>query len=173
MKRMLNSVLIAAVAFAMTGCAASQGTSPSHGTSPKGLEVPIEKAAVKFAADTRQSAYKVVTTEELKKWVDEKKMMTIISALPAEEDVSFGKLPGAINSMIPKTEKELTPADTERMLKAAGSDKGQTIVVYCGFVACRRSHIGATILAENGFTDVYRYPAGITGWGEMGYPLLK
>ncbi len=167
MKRMSNSVLIAAVAFAMTGCAAS------HGTSPKGLEVPIEKAAVKFAADTKANAYKVVTTDELKKWLDEKKKMTIISALPAEEDVSFGKLPGAINSMLPKTEKELTPADKERLLKAAGGDKGQTIVIYCGFVACRRSHIGATILAENGFTDVYRYPAGITGWKEMGYPTGK
>jgi thiosulfate/3-mercaptopyruvate sulfurtransferase len=167
MKNMAHGVLIAAVTFALTGCAAS------HGTSPKGLEVPIEKAAMKFATDTKANAYKLVTTDELKKWMDDKKKMTIISALPAEEDASFGKLPGAINSMIPKTEKELTPADKERMIKAAGSDKGQTIVIYCGFVACRRSHIGATILAENGYTDVYRYPAGITGWGEMGYSLTK
>ena len=129
MKRMVRGSLIAVTAFALTGCAASIGTSP------KGLEVPIEKAAVKFAADTRQGAYKVVTTEELKKWVDEKRKITIISALPAEEDAALGTLPGAVNSAIPKTDKELTPADRERMLKAAGSDKGQTIVVYCGFVA--------------------------------------
>ncbi len=167
MKRIFRTSLIAVAAFAVTGCAASMGTSP------KGLEIPIEKAALKFAADTKANAYKIVTTEELKKWVDEKKKMTIISALPAEEDAAIGKLPGAVNSMIPKTEKELTPADKERMLKAAGSDKGQAIVVYCGFVACRRSHIGATILAENGYTDVYRYPAGLTGWKEMGYPLTK
>jgi thiosulfate/3-mercaptopyruvate sulfurtransferase len=167
MKKMLRSSLIAVAAFALTGCAAS------HGTSPKGLEVPIEKAALKFAADTKANAYKVVTTEELKKWFDEKKPMTIISALPAEEDASFGKLPGAVNGTISKTEKELTPADKERIIKAAGADKTKPVVVYCGFVACRRSHIGATILAENGYTEVYRYPAGITGWGEMGYPLTK
>jgi len=167
MKRMLQSSLVAVVAFAVTGCAAGIGTSP------KGLEIPIEKAAVKFAADTKASTYKVVTTEELKKWVDEKKKMRIISALPAEEDAKLGTIPGTINSVIPKTEKELTPADKERLLKAGGADKGQTIVVYCGFVACRRSHIGATILAENGYTEVYRYPAGITGWKEMGFPLVK
>ena len=167
MKKLVRTSLIAVTAFALTGCAASIGTSP------KGLEVPIEKAAVQFAADTKANAYKVVTTEELKKWVDAQKKMTIISALPAEEDVALGTLPGAVNGALPKTEKELTPADKERIIKAAGSDKGQTIVVYCGFVACRRSHIGATILVENGYTDVYRYPAGITGWKEMGYPLSK
>jgi hypothetical protein len=34
--------------------------------------------------------------------------------------------------MIPKTEKELTPADKERIIKAAGADKGQTIVLQAG-----------------------------------------
>ena len=161
MKEMLRSSLIAVAALALTGCAAGIGTSP------KGLELPIEKAALKFAADTKANTYKVVTTDELKKWVDEKKPMTIISALPAEEDASVGTLPGAVNGMMPKTEKELTPADKERILEAAGTDKGRTVVVYCGFVACRRSHLGANILVENGYTDVYRYPAGIAGWKEM------
>jgi len=119
MKNMLRGSLIAVAAFALTGCAAS------HGTSPKGLEIPIEKAAIKFAADTKPGTYKVVTTEELKKWLDEKKAMVIVSALPAEEDASFGKLPGAVNGMIPKTEKELTPADKERIIKAAGPEKGR------------------------------------------------
>lgn len=167
MTKMLRGTLVAAAALALAGCAAG------HGTSPKGLELPIEKAALKFAADTKPGAYKVVTTEELKKWVDEKKPLTIISALPPEEDASFGLIPGAVNGMIPKTEKELTPADKERIVKAAGADKSRTLVVYCGFVACRRSHIGATVLAESGYTDVFRYPAGITGWKEAGFPLVK
>jgi rhodanese-related sulfurtransferase len=74
---------------------------------------------------------------------------------------------------MPKTEKELTKSDKDALLKAAGSDKGKTMVLYCGFVACRRSHIGAKILVENGFTNVYRYPGGITAWQEMGYPVTK
>jgi rhodanese-related sulfurtransferase len=74
---------------------------------------------------------------------------------------------------MPKSEKELTQADKDNLLKAAGVDKEKTFVLYCGFVACRRSHIGAKILVENGFKNVYRYPAGITGWIESGYPLSK
>lgn len=167
MQRKMRNTLAAVVALAVTGCAVP------HGTSPKGLEGPIEKAAVRFAADTRAERYKVVTTAELKQWLDQNKPMTIISALPAEENAAFGKLPGAVNGAIPKTEAEVTPADKDRIIAAAGPDKARTIVVYCGFVACRRSHIGASILAEAGYTNVYRYPAGITGWGEMKYPLHK
>ena len=107
------------------------------------------------------------------KWLDEGKKLTMISALPAAEDKEFGLLPAAVNGAMPKTEKELTPADNDNLLKAAGNDKEQTVVIYCGFVACRRSHIGAKILVENGFKNVYRYPAGITGWSESGFPLTK
>jgi thiosulfate/3-mercaptopyruvate sulfurtransferase len=168
---MRKFVLIAAAAilsFLPVGQA-----SAAHGTSPNGLEIPIEKAATKFAADIKDGGYKIVTTEELKKWLDEGKKVTIISSLPASDDKEFGTIPAAVNGEIPKTEKELTPADKANLLKVAGPDKEKTIVVYCGFVACRRSHIGAKILVENGFLNVYRYPAGITGWQEMGYPVSK
>jgi rhodanese-related sulfurtransferase len=147
--------------------------SAAHGTSPKGLEVPIEKAAIKFAADVKDGGYKIVTTDELKKWLDEGKKVTIISSLPASDDREFGTLPSAVNGFMPKTEKEVTRSDKANLLKTAGSDKEKTVVVYCGFVACRRSHIAAKILVENGFQNVYRYPAGITGWLEMGYPITK
>lgn len=159
--------LVAVTVLMLIGCAST------HGTSPKGLEVPFEKAAIKFSADIKDGGYKVVTTDELKKWLDEGQKMTIISALPVDEDKQFGLLPSAVNGAMPKTEKELTPADKDNLLKAGGTDKEKAIVVYCGFVACRRSHIGAKILAENGFKNVYRYPAGITGWSESGYPLAK
>jgi len=151
---------------ALVGCNAS-------GTSPKGLEVPIEKAAFKFADDVKDSGYKLVGTEELKKWLNESKKVTIISALPVDDDKAFGTLPSSINGAMPKTEKELTQADKDNLLKAAGSDKENTIVIYCGFLACRRSHIGAKILVENGFQNVYRYPGGITAWKEMGYTITK
>ena len=159
--------VLAALALTLSGCATTLGTSP------KGLEIPIEKAAIKFSSDMKDGGYRVVGADELKKWLDEGRKLTIISSLPAKEDLEFGILPGAVNGAMPKGEKELTPADRENILKAAGSDKDRTIVVYCGFVACRRSHIGARILVENGFTNVYRYPAGIVGWKESGYPVVK
>jgi rhodanese-related sulfurtransferase len=156
----------AVLSLALAGCA-------SQGTSPKGLEIPIEKAAFKFTTDVKDGGYKIVSTEELKKWLDESKKITIISSLPASDDKAIGTLPSAVNGAMPKTEKELTQADKDNLLKAAGADKEKTIVVYCGFVACRRSHIGAKILVENGFQNVYRYPGGITAWHEMGYPITK
>jgi thiosulfate/3-mercaptopyruvate sulfurtransferase len=167
MKTMKYLTMITLMTLSLTGCAST------HGTSPKGLEVPIEKAAVKFSSDIKDGGYKIVGTDELKKWLDEGKKLTIISALPAAEDKEFGVIPSAINGAMPKNEKDLTPADKDNLLKAAGTDKDKPIVIYCGFVACRRSHIGAKILVENGFLNVYRYPAGVTGWGESGYPLIK
>ena len=167
MKTLQYLALIAVTSLTLAGCAAT------HGTSPKGLEVPIEKAALKFSSDIKDGGYGIVTTDELKKWLDEGKKLTIISALPAVEDKEFGLLPSAVNGVIPKTEKELTQADKENLLKVAGPDKEQPVVIYCGFVACRRSHIGAKVLVENGFRNVYRYPAGVTGWQQSGYPLTK
>lgn len=49
-------VVAGTVSLALFGSASAQ-------TSPKGLEVPVEKAAVKFAADVKDGGYKVVDTE--------------------------------------------------------------------------------------------------------------
>lgn len=144
-----------------------------HATSVRGKEIPIESAAVKLAADAKASGFKLITTSELKKSLDEGKKITIISTLPVEEDKSLGTLPGALSAPLPKTEKEFTPADKDNLLKVAGADKEKEIVVYCGFVACRRSTIGAKILVDAGYKNVYKYPGGITAWIEAGYPIVK
>ena len=162
-----NLLIVAGtMSLALAGYASAQ-------TSPKGMEVPVEKAAVKFAADVKDGGYKVVDTDELKKWLDEGKKVTVISTLPVADDKALGTLSGAVNGTMPKTEKELTPAEKDNLLKVAGADKEQVIVIYCGFVACRRSHIGAKILVENGFQNVYRYPGGVIAWKEAGNPLAK
>jgi rhodanese-related sulfurtransferase len=158
--------VVATMSLALVGCV-------SPGTSPKGLEVPIENAVFKFVSDVKEGGYKIIGTRELKKWLDQGKKVTIISSLPVSDDKELGTLPSSVNGAMPKTEKELTQADKDNLLKVAGLDKDKTIVVYCGFVACRRSHIGAKILVENGFSNVYRYPGGITAWQEMGYPVTK
>jgi len=166
MKKVGLYVLFAFISLAIVGCA-------GHGTSVKGKEIPIENAAVKLVSDAKASGFKLVTTSELKKWLDEGKKVTIISTLPVEEDKTFGILPGALSAPIPKTEKELTPADKENLLKVAGADKEREIVVYCGFVACRRSTIAAKILVDEGYKNVTKYPGGITAWDEAGYPTVK
>ncbi len=155
------------VAVFLFGCATVQGTSP------KGLEIPIEKASIKFSSDIKDGGYNIVDTEQLKKWIADGKGMTIISTLPVTDDKYLGTIPLAVNGVMPKSEKDLTQADKDNLLKAAGLDKDKTIVVYCGFVACRRSHIGAKILVDNGFKSVYRYPGGIVAWKEAGNPVVK
>lgn len=167
MKRMVLSALITVAALVFAGCANSLGTSP------KGLELPIEKAAVKFSADIRDGGYRIVTTDELKKWLDEGKEMTILSSLSMNEDRLFGLLPGAVNAAMPGSEKEFAPEDRERVLHAAGHNKEKMLVVYSGSVACRRSHVAAKVLVENGYKSVFRYPGGITGWGEAGFTMTK
>lgn len=167
MKTMEYLAVAAAMTLVLAGCAASRGTSP------KGLEVPIEKAAVKFSTDVKNGGYKIVATDELKKWLDDGMKLTVISTLPWSEDRRFGIIPGARNATMPNDEKDLTPEDKEHILRAAGDDKDNTLVVYCDSVACRKSHIGAKLLADNGFKNIYRFPAGITGWQESGYPLKK
>ncbi len=165
MKTVNCLAMTAVTTLILAGCVTTRGTSP------KGLEVPIEKAAIKFSADIKQGGYKVVGSEEFKKWFDDGRKMVIISTLPWDEDRVIGAIPGALSVPMPGSEKELTPEDKEHILRAAGNDKENAVVVYCGFVACRRSHIGARLLVENGYKNVYRYPAGIAGWIESGYPV--
>jgi thiosulfate/3-mercaptopyruvate sulfurtransferase len=149
--------------FTLVACMAGVGTST------KGLEAPIEKASMKLVTDVKDGGYKLISTEELNKWLTEKKDFLLIDTMPKE---AFDKIriKGAVNSPIAKTEKEFTPAEKQNILKIAGSDKNKTVVVYCGYTSCRRSHLGAKTLVENGFSNVYRYPGGITAWNESGYP---
>jgi len=140
------------------------------GTSPKGLEAPIEKASMKLMSDVKDGGYQLVNSEELNKWISAGKPMLLIDTMPAE---AFAKerIKGAVNSPVAKTEKEFTPAEKRSILKIAGADKSKLIVVYCGYTSCRRSHLGAKTLVENGYTSVYRYPGGIVGWKEYGFPV--
>lgn len=149
--------------FLLTACA-------GIGTSPKGLEAPIEKASMSLVADVKSGGYQLINTEALNKWLTEKKEMILIDTMP-KEDFDKRRIQGAVNSPMPRTEKELTPYDKKTILEVAGGDKEKTIVVYCGFTACRRSHLGAKALTEEGYKNVYRYPGGIVGWLESGFPV--
>lgn len=166
MKIKIYPAIIAITSLLLAGCAATRGTSP------KGLEVPIEKAALRLSADTLNGGYKIVSTDELKKWLDEGKKMTIISALSHKEDKASGIIPGALSAPMPESEQEIMPEDKVHLISAAGNNKENILIVYCGYVASRKSHIGAKLLVSYGYKNVYRYPAGAVAWGESGY-LMK
>ncbi len=137
-------------------------------------ELENEKIAVKFEREVERGGYKVITTQELKNWIDQKKDMLIVDTMPPD---NFKKqhIPGAVNFEIQR-QAELTQmsekmrADFERLL---GPNKDRTIVFYCGFTDCERSHNAGMSAIKLGYKNAYGQPGGIKGWLEAGYPVEK
>ncbi|HVO66196.1 MAG TPA: rhodanese-like domain-containing protein [Syntrophales bacterium] len=166
MKRRLLTILISlifVVGFAGTGLAA-------WGTK----ELETEKSAVTFAKEMERGGYKIVPTEELKGWLDQKKNMLIVDTMPYEASYKKQHIPGAVNLELPIPEMtKLDDKTKSALLKLLGPDKNRLIVFYCGFVKCTRSHNGAMWAVKLGYKNVYRHPGGIKAWDEAEYPVEK
>lgn len=104
-------------------------------------------AAAKKYSGTKDVKY--YWNSKSKKWVTKKPAKKYWKACSKKSDKNYGK----------KT----------KTVKKAVKDK--PIVVYCGFVKCRRSHSAAAYLVSQGYTQVYRYPGGISAWGDAGYEI--
>ena len=137
-------------------------------------ELETEKVAVTFQKEVTRGGYKVVSTEELKKWMDEKKDMLIVDTMPFEDSFKKQHIPGAVNFVLPIPEMtqmdDKTKADFEKLL---GPNKDRLLVFYCGFTKCTRSHNGAMWAVKLGYKNVYRQPGGIKAWDEAEYPVEK
>jgi rhodanese-related sulfurtransferase len=142
-------------------------------------EVTKEAAAVKLVREVQRGGYDVVTTDELKAWIDADKEMVIVDTMPFEDSYKKQHVPGAVQFLFPIPEMEKWDAaetngrTPEDFLKLLGDDKDRTIVIYCGFVKCTRSHNGAAWAVQLGYNNVYRYPGGVFAWKGAGYPLDK
>lgn len=133
-------------------------------------EVEKETSAVKLVREVQRGGYDVVTTEELKKWMDEKKDMVIVDTMPYEASYKKAHVPGAVQFLFPIPEMtawdlaetdQKTQEDFEGLL---GKDKDRLVIIYCGFVKCTRSHNGAMWAKKMGYKNVYRYSGGIYAW---------
>ena len=137
-------------------------------------ELDTEKVAVTFAREVERGGYKIVSTEELKQWIDRKKDMLIVDTMPYEASYKKEHIPGAvqIEFHIPEMAKidDAMKANLEKLL---GSNKDRVIVFYCGFVKCTRSHNAAMWAVKLGYKNVYRQPGGIKAWREAEYPVEK
>ena len=142
-------------------------------------EMEKEASAVKLVREVQRGGYDVVTTEELKKWIDGGKGMVIVDTMPYEDSYKKIHLPGAAQFLFPIPEmnqwdiNETDGKSQDDFIKLLGSDKDKSIVVYCGFVKCTRSHNGAAWAAKLGYKNVYRYPGGIFAWKGAKYPVEK
>jgi rhodanese-related sulfurtransferase len=137
-------------------------------------EIETEKIAVNFAKEVEKGGYKIVSTEELKGWMGQKKDMLIVDTMPYEDSYKKQHVPGAVQFEFPKEEvtklDDKTKAAFEKLL---GPNKDRLIVIYCGFTKCGRSHNGAMWAVKLGYKNVYRYPGGIKAWMEADYPVEK
>ena len=142
-------------------------------------EMEKEAGAVKLVREVQRGGYDVVTTEELKKWIDSGKDMVIVDTMPYEGSYKKNHVPGAVQFLFPIPDmnqwdiNETDGKSQDDFIKLLGSGKDKPIVVYCGFVKCTRSHNGAAWAVKLGYKNVYRYSGGIFAWKGAKYPVEK
>jgi rhodanese-related sulfurtransferase len=136
-------------------------------------ELENETNAVTFYREVTGGGYQIVTTNELKGWIDEKKPILIVDVNP-EDSYKKQHIPGAVHIEFPRP--VMTSIDDQKkdaLIKLLGPDTNRTIVFYCGFTECTRSHNAAMFAVKYGYKNSYRYPGGIKAWDEAGYPFEK
>jgi rhodanese-related sulfurtransferase len=139
-------------------------------------EVAREESAVKLVREVQQGDYDVITAAELKAMLDSGKDILVIDTMPYEGSYRKEHIPGAKQFLFPVPIMETwdtseTDGKTQDDYAALlGPDKDRTIVIYCGFVKCTRSHNGAVWARKLGYKNVIRQPGGIFAWKGAEYP---
>jgi len=73
-------------------------------------------------------------------------------------------IPGSIN---------IPAGDVEERAEQVVPDKDQEIIVYCASPDCPASPKAAKKLNEMGYTNVYDFEDGVTGWLKANYSLIR
>jgi rhodanese-related sulfurtransferase len=143
------------------------------------LEQEKDAEAVKLVRDVKAGGYEVINAEELKKLIDSKKDILIVDTMPYEDSYKKEHIPGAKQFLFPIAimanwdAKETGGKSMEDFAAFLGPDKDKTLVFYCGFVKCTRSHNGAMFAKQLGYKNVYRFPGGIFAWKGADYTVEK
>jgi rhodanese-related sulfurtransferase len=106
--------------------------------------------------------YRVVSTEQLKTMIDEKKEVVLVDTRTAEE-FQEAHIRGAIS--IP--EKTF-----ESQLALLPVDKNTMIVLYCNGVKCGKSRKAAKKAETAGYRNLVLYAEGFPVWEEKGYAIV-
>jgi len=171
------------LAVAVVGC----GT--KIGTAPDGNENDIANTTIRVAGEVAGAPYTLLSTEQMKDWVDLGEIMTVID-VREESDYLKGHLPGAVNARITEdvapavaegeeepAEAEQTPEDAtaqvEAFLALLPDNHESIVVVYDGYTALSGSHRAAIYATDAGYTKVYRLLGGAAAWTAAGYKLTK
>lgn len=141
-------------------------------------EVEKEKGAVKLAREVQQGGYDVITAAELKDLIDSDKDILIVDTMPYKHYKKI-HVPGAKQFLFPIPEmgawntKEIDGKSKKDYEALLGADKHKTIIIYCGFVKCTRSHNGAMWAKKLGYKNVFRFSGGIYAWQGAKYKTEK
>lgn len=90
MKTMLGNMMIGILILGLASFAHAFGKDKFE------EELEKEKGAVKLAREIQRGGYDVMTTEELKKMIDEKKDILVIDTMPYEDSYKKEHVPGGI-----------------------------------------------------------------------------
>jgi rhodanese-related sulfurtransferase len=120
-------------------------------------------AGQKVEMPAAMAGVKKITTDELKKMLDEGKAVVILDNRPAKEyeaeHIPTAKRVG-VDELLKNGPKE---AET------AGVKKDDIIVNYCNGIKCWRSPAASALLLDAGYKNVYWYRDGIPEWIRKGY----
>jgi len=165
--------------FMAIGLFLMQPASPAFAKNKFEKEVEKEQAGVKLVREVQQGGYDVITAKELKGLIDSGKDILIIDTMPYDASYKKTHVPGAKQFLFPIPEmkawdtKETDGKTIDDFKAFLGPDMSKTIVVYCGFVKCTRSHNGAMWARKLGYKNVLRFPGGIFAWKGANYPVEK
>ncbi|MEF2509568.1 rhodanese-like domain-containing protein [Vibrio mimicus] len=138
-------------------------------------EVETEQVAIKLHNDTLAGGYQLIDTNGLKALIEKDNDVMIIDTMPFKDSYKKEHIPSAKQFEFPiadMPEWDLGQTNNQTLKQFAtllGKDKNKTLVFYCGFVKCGRSHNAAAWALKLGYTNVYRYPGGIFAWKGAGF----
>lgn len=122
----------------------------------------IAAVLVSLASAQAAADFPVISTDELKNYVDQKENMVLVDARTPQE-YRAAHIKGAIN--IP--EKEFDEA-----AKQLPADKKTLLIFYCNGVKCGKSKRVAQKVEPLGYTAILIYKEGIPVWEERNLPLV-
>ena len=103
----------------------------------------------------KEETYPIISKADLKKVADDKS--AFIVDVNSAESFKDAHVPGAIHYGDHKK-------DFETLLPA---DKSKMIVAYCGGPQCTAWFKAAEIACKKGYTNIYHFKDGISGWKKM------
>ena len=147
--QLINRTFLSSIIIAST-LSVAQANVPGITTGPQ-LQAEAEKHT------------RIISTEELKKKLDENLELILVDVRTPSEIKSMG---GAIKA---DQNRNIPRGWLEYRITSAALSKDTPIVVYCG--AGIRTPLAADTLQKMGYTNVRNYSDGFIGWRKAGLPV--